>query len=147
MGVTMIMTTASTAILMLELVILAVLMIRTVLVKLFVTEITCAMILDYQSSLKLLSKPKIVLDVKMPMRKMGYRLIWLEERGLSVVPTLDNKDSHDYVANNVAIFESSKDDASPDDGLGGCDNFDLNIGLDAAKATWTGAGSWTPESD
>merc|ERR1719309_372663 len=61
--------------------------------------------------------------------------------------TLDNKDSHDYVANNVAIFESSKDDASPDDGLGGCDNFDLNIGLDAAKATWTGAGSWTPESD
>ena len=36
--------------------------------------------------------------------------------------TLDNKDSHDYEANNVAIFESSKDDVSPDDGLGGCDN-------------------------
>jgi len=58
--------------------------------------------------------------------------------------SLDNVDLHDYVLGHAAVFKSKETEDSPDDGLGGCNRFDLNIGLEGGSAMWTGEGSWTP---
>jgi len=61
--------------------------------------------------------------------------------------SLDNPTEHDYVDNKEAVFNSTINGNSVDMGLGDCNNYDLNIGLTAATVTWTGEGSWTPETD
>merc|ERR1712002_305051 len=58
--------------------------------------------------------------------------------------SLDNPHVHDFIDNHEAIFFSGNS-IIEDDGLGECANFDLDIGLTAATAAWTGAGSWTPK--
>jgi len=60
--------------------------------------------------------------------------------------SLDNPDMHDYIDNHEAIFFSGNSSIG-DHGMGECANFDLDIGLTAATAAWTGAGSWTPMGD
>jgi len=49
--------------------------------------------------------------------------------------------------NNVAQFNATLMGGSDDHGLGGCNNFDLNIGVTGGTATWTGAGTWTPNTE
>jgi len=61
--------------------------------------------------------------------------------------SLDNSDRVDYSANNVAVFNSTILGGNDDHGLGGCNNFDLNVGVTGATATWTGEGTWTPQAD
>jgi len=61
--------------------------------------------------------------------------------------SLDNPVEHDYVDNYEAVFNSTVSVDSPDQGLGGCNNYDLNVGLTAGTATWTGDGTWTPRAD
>jgi len=61
--------------------------------------------------------------------------------------SLDNSDRVDYAANNVAVFNSTILGGNDDHGLGGCNNFDLNVGVTGATATWTGEGTWTPQAD
>jgi len=51
---------------------------------------------------------------------------------------LDNPDAHDYGSGAVAHF-------GRDSGLGGC-GIDLNQAVDSGSVAWTGAGTWTPES-
>jgi len=51
---------------------------------------------------------------------------------------LDNTDAHDYGSGAVAHF-------GRDSGLGGC-GIDLNQAVDSGSVAWTGAGTWTPES-
>jgi len=52
---------------------------------------------------------------------------------------LDNEELIDYITNHQAVFNSG----SPDDGLGECNNYDLNVSLEGGSASWTGAGTWT----
>merc|ERR1719317_1660756 len=61
--------------------------------------------------------------------------------------SLDNNDRVDYAANNEAVFNSTILGGNDDHGLGGCNNFDLNVGVTGATATWTGEGTWTPQAD
>merc|ERR1712013_178628 len=61
--------------------------------------------------------------------------------------SLDNSDRVDYAANNEAVFNSTILGGNDDHGLGGCNNFDLNVGVTGATATWTGEGTWTPQAD
>jgi len=61
--------------------------------------------------------------------------------------SLDNTDQIDYASNHVATFNGTILGGKDNHGLGQCDNFDLNVGLDSATASWTGAGTWTPQSD
>merc|ERR1712233_236155 len=51
---------------------------------------------------------------------------------------LDNPDAHDYGSGSVAHF-------GKDSGIGGC-GIDLNQAVDSGSVAWTGAGTWTPES-
>ena len=76
--------------------------------------------------------------------------------GLSECTTdnLDNDDAHDYGSGSVAHF-------GPDGGLGGCwvsltdkiyvDDLSLKVDLfqavESGSVAWTGAGTWTPESE
>jgi len=61
--------------------------------------------------------------------------------------SLDNSGQHDYISSHQAVFNGTILGGSDDHGLGGCNNYDLNVGLTAATATWTGEGRWTPETD
>jgi len=57
---------------------------------------------------------------------------------------LDNSDLHDYGSMNVAMFNSTILGGTDDHGLGGCNNFDLNVGVTGGTASWTGPGTWHP---
>jgi len=59
---------------------------------------------------------------------------------------LDNSDRHDYGSSHVAMFNATLMGGTDDHGLGECNNFDLNIGVTGGTASWTGAGTWTPQS-
>jgi chitinase len=61
--------------------------------------------------------------------------------------SLDNTDQIDYTTNHEAVFNGTILGGKDDHGLGGCNNYDLNVGLTAGTATWTGDGSWTPQTD
>jgi len=61
--------------------------------------------------------------------------------------SLDNIDQMDYSSNHEAVFNSTILGGNDDHGLGGCNNYDLNVGVTAATATWTGEGTWTPQAD
>eukprot|EP00090_Calanus_glacialis_P026959 TRINITY_DN4239_c0_g1_i1.p1 TRINITY_DN4239_c0_g1~~TRINITY_DN4239_c0_g1_i1.p1 ORF type:complete len:707 (-),score=115.83 TRINITY_DN4239_c0_g1_i1:41-1879(-) len=61
--------------------------------------------------------------------------------------SLDNSGQVDYTSNHEAVFNGTILGGSDDHGLGGCNNYDLNVGLTAGTATWTGEGTWTPQAD
>jgi len=60
---------------------------------------------------------------------------------------LDNRDRVDYSSGNEASFNGTYLGGTDSHGLGQCDNFNLNIGVREATASWTGPGSWTPASE